>query len=107
MLPERMERMSSKTTKNGKKSKAARNVLIFFIVFILLEMALVVSLTLVFRNKDATPRLAGYNFYIMRTDKMGTSVPKGALVVASDGTPSKDSISKALLCILWVKTYEP
>ena len=66
MLPERMERMSSKTKKNGKKSKAARNVLIFFIVFILLEMALVVSLTLVFRNKDATPRLAGYNFYIMR-----------------------------------------
>ena len=88
--------MSSKTKR--KKSSAGKNVLIFFIVFIILEMIFVVGLSLLFKNKDSTPSFAGYHFYVMETDRMGDVVPKGSLVVASDGTPSKDKINSAILC---------
>ena len=88
--------MSSKTKR--RKSSAAKNVLIFFIVFIVLEMIFVVGLSLLFRNKDSTPGIAGYSFYVMQSDRMGDVVPKGSLVVASDGTPSKDKVNSAILC---------
>lgn len=88
--------MSSKTKR--RKSSAGKNVLIFFIVFIVLEMIFVVGLSLLFKNKDSTPGIAGYSFYVMETDRMGDVVPKGSLVVASDGTPSKDKVNSAILC---------
>lgn len=88
--------MSSKTKR--RKSSAAKNVLIFFIVFMILELLIVVGLSLLFKNKDSTPGVAGYHFYVMKSDKMGDVVPKGSLVVASDGTPSKDKINSAILC---------
>ncbi len=88
--------MSSKTKR--RKSSAGKNVLIFFIVFMILELLIVVGLSLLFKNKDSTPGIAGYHFYVMKSDKMGDVVPKGSLVVASDGTPSKDKINSAILC---------
>ncbi|MBQ3935673.1 MAG: hypothetical protein II722_01320, partial [Ruminococcus sp.] len=81
-----------------KKSSAGKNVLIFFIVFIILEMIFVVGLSLLFRNDNSTPGVAGYKFYVMKSDAMGDVVPKGSLVVASSGTPSKDKINSAVLC---------
>ena len=88
--------MSSKTKR--RKSSAGKNVLIFFIVFMILELLIVVGLSLLFKNKDSTPGIAGYHFYVMKSDKMGDVVPKGSLVVASNGTPSKDKINSAILC---------
>ena len=88
--------MSSKTKR--RKSSAGKTVLIFFIVFMILEMIFVVGLSLLFKNKDSTPGIAGYHFYVMKSDKMGDVVPKGSLVVASNGTPSKDKINSAILC---------
>jgi hypothetical protein len=81
-----------------KKSAAGKNVLIFFIVFIILEMIFVVGLSLLFKNDNSTPGIAGYKFYVMKSDAMGDVVPKGSLVVASTGTPSKDKINSAVLC---------
>ena len=54
--------MSSATK---QKSSAGKNVLIFFIVFIILEMLIVVGVGRVFKNKNVTPSIAGYSLYIM------------------------------------------
>ncbi|MBR6101732.1 MAG: hypothetical protein IKP95_04830 [Ruminococcus sp.] len=80
-----------------QRSSAGKGVLIFFIVFMILEGLLIFGLTRVFKNKDVTPSLAGYSMYIMDSDKMGDDVPKGALVVAANGAPSIEGISKAVL----------
>ena len=50
--------MSSATK---QKSSAGKNVLIFFIVFIILEMLIVVGVGRVFKNKNVTPSIAGYS----------------------------------------------
>ena len=77
--------MSSATK---QKSSAGKNVLIFFIVFIILEMLIVVGVGRVFKNKNVTPSIAGYSLYIMNGDGMGDRVPDGALVITSNMTPS-------------------
>ncbi|WP_124097926.1 hypothetical protein [Ruminococcus sp. Marseille-P6503] len=80
-----------------QKSSAAKNVAIFFVVFIILEMLIIFGVSRVFKNKDVTPSFAGYSLYIMNDDRMGDDVPKGALVVASNGVPSVEGIGKAVL----------
>ncbi|MBR1749343.1 MAG: hypothetical protein IJ740_00480 [Ruminococcus sp.] len=87
--------MSSATK---QKSHAARNVLIFFIVFTVLVAAFVIGLSIVFKNKDVTPSIGGYSLYIMDTDKMGDSVPRGSLVLAANETPSAEKLGRAVLC---------
>lgn len=87
--------MSSATK---QKSSAGKNVLIFFIVFIILEMLIVVGVGRVFKNKNVTPSIAGYSLYIMNGDGMGDRVPDGALVITSNMTPSTDKIGEAVVC---------
>lgn len=87
--------MSSATK---QKSSAGKNVLIFFIVFIILEMLIVVGVGRVFKNKDVTPSIAGYSLYIMDGDGMKDRVPEGALVITSNMTPSTDKIGEAVVC---------
>jgi uncharacterized membrane protein len=87
--------MSSATK---QKSSAGKNVLIFFIVFIILEMLIVVGVGRVFKNKNVTPSIAGYSLYIMNGDGMGDRVPNGALVITSNMTPSTDKIGEAVVC---------
>lgn len=81
-----------------QRSSAGKKVAIFFIVFMILEGLLIFGVNFVFKNKDVTPSLAGYSMYIMDTDAMGDDVPKGALVLAANGAPSKEGIGKAVLC---------
>lgn len=80
-----------------QKSSAAKNVAIFFVVFIILEMLILFGVSRVFKNKDVTPSFAGYSMYIMNSDEMGDSVPKKALVIAANGAPSDDAKGKAVL----------
>ena len=87
--------MSSATK---QKSSAAKNVLVFFIVFIILEMLIVAGVGRVFKNKDVTPSIAGYSLYIMNGDGMKDRVPEGALVITSNMTPSTDKIGEAVVC---------
>lgn len=87
--------MSSATK---QKSSAGKNVLIFFIVFIILEMLIVVGVGRVFKNKDVTPSIAGYSLYIMNGDGMKDRVPDGSLVITSNMTPSTDKIGQAVVC---------
>lgn len=83
--------------KTKQKSTAAKNVAIFFVVFIILEAVILFGVSRVFKNKDVTPSFAGYSMYIMDSDKMGDAVPKGALVIAANGSPSSNNIKKAVL----------
>lgn len=83
--------------KTKQKSTAAKNVAIFFLVFIILEAVILFGVSRVFKNKDVTPSFAGYSMYIMDSDKMGDAVPKGALVIAANGSPSSNNIKKAVL----------
>lgn len=87
--------MSSATK---QKSSAGKNVLVFFIVFIILEMLIVVGVGRVFKNKDVTPSIAGYSIYIMDGDAMKDKVPEGSLVITSNMTPSTDKIGQAVVC---------
>ena len=84
------------TTK--QKSSAGKNVLIFFIVFIILEMLIILGVGRIFKNKDVTPSIAGYSLYLMDSKEMGTKVPQGSLVIASNGLPSVDKVGQAVLC---------
>lgn len=81
-----------------QKSHAGRNVFVFFLVFTILVAGVVIGLSYVFKNKDVTPSVAGYSLYIMDSDKMLDKVPRGALVLASNDTPSAEKIGKAVLC---------
>lgn len=83
--------------KTKQKSSAAKNVAIFFVVFIILEAAILFGVSRVFKNKDVTPSFAGFSMYIMDADSMGDSVPKGALVIAANGSPSSNNIKNAVL----------
>ena len=80
-----------------QRSTAAKNVAVFFVVFIVLELLILLGVAKVFKNKDVTPSFAGYSLYIMNSDEMGGSVPKGALVVAANGAPSVDGIGNAFV----------
>ena len=80
------------------KSSAGKNVLIFFIVFIILEMLIIFGVGKVFKNKDVTPSIAGYSLYLMDSDAMGDVVPEGSLVIAANGTPSVEKINSAVVC---------
>ena len=81
-----------------QKSHAGRNVFVFFLVFTILVAIVVIGLSYVFKNKDVTPSVAGYSLYIMDSDKMLDKVPRGALVLASNDTPSAEKLGKAVLC---------
>ena len=81
-----------------QKSHAGRAVFIFFLVFTILVAGVVIGLSYVFKNKDVTPSIAGYSLYIMDSDKMLDKVPRGALVLASNDTPSMEKLGKAVLC---------
>ena len=81
-----------------QKSHAGRNVFVFFLVFTILVAGVVIGLSYVFKNKDVTPSVAGYSLYIMDSDKMLDKVPRGALVLASNDTPSAEKLGKAVLC---------
>ena len=85
-------------SKTKQKSSAGKNVLLFFIVFIILEELIVVGVGRVFKNKDVTPSIAGYSLFLMNDGNMGDKVPKGSLVVASNGLPSVDKVGQAVLC---------
>ena len=89
--------MSSATK---QKSSAGKNVLIFFIVFIILEAGILLLISkVIFKNKDVTPTIAGYSLYLMDSTAMGDSVPQGSLVIASNNTtPSVDKIGEAIVC---------
>lgn len=82
-----------------QKSSAGKNVLIFFIVFLILEMLIVFGISRVFKNKDVTPSIGGYSLYLMDSDKMAPNVPQGSLVIAANnGTPSVEKIGQAVVC---------
>lgn len=81
-----------------QKSSAGKNVLVFFIVFILLEMLIIFGISKVFKNKDSAPSLAGYTFYITNDENMAPDVPKGTMVVTAECIPSAEKIGKAVLC---------
>ncbi|MCD8095114.1 MAG: hypothetical protein LUE12_03175 [Ruminococcus sp.] len=88
----------SKSQTKQKKSSAGRNVAVFFIVFVILEALLIYGLTRVFENEDSYVSIGGYSFFIMDTSNMSSDVPKNALVIASNGTPSTDKTGYAVLC---------
>ncbi len=91
----------------NKKSNAGKNVLVFFIVFIILEMLIIFGIGKVFKNKDVTPSFAGYSLYMTNSEltaktEDGTyevSVPKNVLIIASNGlTNATEKIGTAVLC---------
>ncbi|MBO5448473.1 MAG: hypothetical protein J5994_03995 [Ruminococcus sp.] len=91
----------------NKRSNAGKNVLVFFIVFIILEMLIVFGIGKVFKNKDVTPSIAGYSIYMTnrelteKTEDGGLKVvvPKNVLVIASNGmTDAVGKIGSAVLC---------
>lgn len=90
-----------------KKSNAGKNVFVFFLVFIILEMLLIFGIGKVFKNEDVTPSIAGYSIYMTKDDLMSRSdngsyqvtVPKNVLVIASEGlTNANSKIGSAVLC---------
>lgn len=91
----------------NKKSHAGRNVLVFFIVFIILEMLIVFGIGKVFKNPDVTPSIAGYSLYMTKselkmkddTGAMVTAIPKDVLIIAANGvTDARSKIGNAVLC---------
>ena len=83
--------------KTKQKSRAGKKVSVFFIVFIIIEMLLVAGTAYVFRNEDVTPSFAGYSMFVMDSENMN-GIPKDALFVVENGSPSKDQIGKPVLC---------
>ena len=90
----------------SKKSSAGKNVLVFFIVFMILEMLVIFGIGKVFKNKDVTPSVMGYSLFMTKEDLVQNgpegpivAVPKNVLVIASDGLPDpKGKIGCAILC---------
>ncbi|MBE6869210.1 MAG: hypothetical protein E7494_10685 [Ruminococcus albus] len=90
----------------SKRSSAGKNVLVFFIVFMILEMLIIFGVGKVFKNKDVTPSVLGYSLFMTNEDLLKTEngvttvvVPKNVLVIASNGVSEpKNNISKAILC---------
>lgn len=80
------------------RKNAAKSVWIFFIVVILVIILGLIVTALVFKNPDVTPSAFGYSAFIMDEDGMGDSVPKGALIIAKNYSPSSDNLGDAILC---------
>lgn len=96
--------MGAVTTK--KRSNAGKNVFVFFLVFIILEMLIIFGIGKVFKNKDVTPSILGYSVFMTKEDLykdgvngMEVAVPKNVLVIASNGLQApSDKIGTAVLC---------
>ena len=95
------------TASTNKRSSAGKNVLVFFIVFIILEMLIIFGVGKIFKNPDVTPGIAGYSVYMTQSDLKAkqddgsykVEVPEGVLVIASDGIQdAKNKIGSAVLC---------
>ncbi len=86
--------MSRSKTKQ-KRSSAAKNVAVFFIVFAILEGLIMYGLSRVFNDENKVIGIFGYNLFIMDSDKMGEVAPKDSLVIADSTTPSPGN---AALC---------
>ncbi len=86
--------MSRSKTKQ-KRSSAVKNVTVFFIVFVILEVLIMYGLSKVFSNEDKVIGIFGYNLFIMDSDNMGEVAPKDSLVIADSTTPSPGN---AALC---------
>ena len=91
----------------SKRSSAGKNVLVFFIVFMILEMLIIFGVGKVFKNKDVTPSVLGYSLFITKEDLLKSdpnggvivAVPKNVLVIASDGVnDAKSKIGGPILC---------
>lgn len=80
------------------KRNVGKTVWIFFIVLIMIIIAMLIVTSLVFKNKDVTPSVFGYSVFVMDEDGMGDAVPEGALVVAKNYSPSNENLGDAILC---------
>ena len=92
----------------SKRSGAGKSVLVFFIVFIILEMLIVFGVGKVFKNEEVTPSVMGYSLFLTKEDLLTNgdegaqvAVPKNVLVIASEGSINnnpEDKIGHAVLC---------
>ena len=88
----------AKSKTKQKKSSFGKNLAIFFIVFVILEALVILGIRYVFSDKNACPKVGGYNLFVMDSANMEKDIPRDALVVAENGTPSTDKIRCAVLC---------
>lgn len=88
----------AKSKTKQKRSSAGKNLAVFFIVFVILEALVILGVRYVFNSKDACPKVGGYNLFVMDSANMEKDIPRDALVVAENGTPSTDKIRYAVLC---------
>lgn len=94
------------TVSTSKRSGAGKSVLVFFIVFIILEMLIVFGVGKVFKNEEVTPSVMGYSLFLTKEDLLSTggetatvAVPKKVLVIASEGlNDAGNKVGHAVLC---------
>lgn len=84
-------------SKKQKRSSAGKNIAVFFIVFVILEALLILGIRYVFKTEDSVPKLGGYSFYVMDSANMEKDIPRDALVIAENGTPSTDKRGYAVV----------
>ncbi len=87
----------AKSKTKQKKSSAGKNLAVFFIVFVILEALIILGIRYVFNSKDAAPKLGGYSFFVMDSANMEKDIPRDALVIAENGTPSTDKRGYAVV----------
>ena len=85
-------------SKKKKKSSAGKNIAVFFIVFVILEALIILGIRYVFKTEDSVPKLGGYSFFVMDSANMEQDIPRDALVIAENGTPSTDKRGYAVVC---------
>lgn len=80
----------AKSGRKQKKSSAGKNLAVFFIVFVILEALIILGIRYVFKDANSCPKLGGYSFFVMDSANMEKDIPRDALVIAENGTPSID-----------------
>lgn len=87
----------AKSGTKRKKSSAGKNIAVFFIVFVILEALIILGIRYVFKTPDSVPKLGGYSFFVMDSANMEKDIPRDALVIAENGTPSTDKRGYAVV----------
>lgn len=69
---------------------------IISIILLIISSLFITSVQIVFKNENVTPSLFGYSLYLMEDDYMD-GIPKNSMIFATNGTPTKEDISKAVV----------
>lgn len=82
----------------NKKNKVLKIIQLLVIIIFIIAIIGMLVISLVFKNENSTPKIFGYNLYIMNGTNMEPAIPDGSAVISKLGSLGNTPIGSVALC---------